>query len=127
MKMNLATFYSLGLWTLLGAMVLYWLWDFYRSRRLLTQLEITALIWQDLSHTLQRQEISIPANWGPQQTYDYLLTQEFTNKKEILAWLKLWEKQLYIQPTDTGIIELQKKLRGFLFLGFSRLTRLWRR
>ncbi|MFP5492153.1 MAG: transglutaminaseTgpA domain-containing protein [Bacteriovoracia bacterium] len=127
MKMNLATFYSLGLWTLLGAMVLYWVWDFYRSRRLLTQLEMTTRIWQDFCQTLKQQEIDISADWGPQKTYEYLLTREFANKKEILEWLKSWEQELYVHPTDSGIIELQKKLRGLLFLGISRLTRLRRR
>lgn len=127
MKMNLATFYSLGLWTLLAAMALYWLWDYYRARQLLTRLEITTRLWQDLIQSLQRQDIKISAEWGPQKTYQFLLTQEFSHKKEILEWLLAWEKQLYIHPTESGLKELQKSLRGFLVLGISRLTHLWRR
>lgn len=127
MKMNLATFYSLGLWTLLAAMTIYWAWDFYRARQMLTRLEITTRLWQDLIQSLHRQNIKISTEWGPQQTYQFLLTQEFAHKKEILEWLLAWEKQLYIHPTESGVKELQQSLRRFLVFGFSRLTRLWRR
>jgi hypothetical protein len=97
LKWNLSTFYMAGLVTIVMGVLLYWLWELWRTREQVSERGERVAAREHFIQWLKQRELS----WAPSEgasTLRQRITQFHQNKyPQALAWLDEWELSLYAE------------------------------
>lgn len=95
LDLDLASFYSVAVWVLLGTMAAFWLLELWRARRRQTPEELRAREWQAFITRLRKKGLAVSVFQAHGELRALIAASSHSEKDELLRWLESWEETHY--------------------------------